>query len=115
MVGATTTTPLVVPAPALSYSPRHGARATSCRRPPPGLRPHARRRPRTGVNGDDQLPGRVIAAAFLMAALCVLVPIAVVLAVFAGIALARRGRPHAGGAVVAVAALATAIGVSMRL
>ena len=62
-----------------------------------------------------QLKTGVVVSAFAMALLCALVPFAIFLAGFAGFALARRGRPHMGGAVIALAALCTAVGISLRL
>ena len=51
---------------------------------------------------DGPLPVRpqVVAAAYLLAALCLLVPLAVVGSTFAGIVLYRRGlRPHAAAVI----------------
>lgn len=58
-----------------------------------------------------QDPSRLVVVAYLLAAVCVLVPLALVGALFAGFALARRNRPRDGAGVIAVALLATALGV----
>ena len=50
-------------------------------------------------------------AAYLLAGVCLLVPLALVGALFAGFALIRRGRPADGAGVIAVGVLATALGV----
>ena len=57
-------------------------------------------------------PPGVVVAAYLLAALCVLVPLAVVGAVFAGIVLARRNRPGDGARVLVLAVACTALGVA---
>jgi hypothetical protein len=49
--------------------------------------------------------------AYALAATCLLVPLALVGAVFAGVALMRRNRPADGAGVLVVAALATALGL----
>lgn len=49
--------------------------------------------------------------AYLLAAVCLLVPLALIGALFAGVALMRRGRPADGAGVIVVAVLATALGV----
>ena len=56
-------------------------------------------------------PPRVVAAAYLLAAVCLLVPLAFLGAAFAGVALARRNRPRDGAAILALAAACTALGV----
>lgn len=58
-------------------------------------------------------PPRVVAAAYLLAAVCLLIPLAAVGALFAGLALARRNRPRDGAAVLALAVLCTALGVTL--
>jgi hypothetical protein len=45
---------------------------------------------------------------------CVLVPLALLGALFAGIALSRRNRPVEGLGVIAVGVAATAIGIALR-
>ena len=49
--------------------------------------------------------------AYLLAAVCVLVPLAVVGALFAGVALMRRNRPLEGAGVVALGLACAALGV----
>ena len=53
----------------------------------------------------------MVVAAYLLAIVCLLVPLALVGALFAGVALMRRNRPVDGLGVIAVAVLATALGV----
>jgi hypothetical protein len=47
----------------------------------------------------------------MLAIVCLLVPLAIVGAVFAGVALMRRNRPADGAGVLVVAAIATALGL----
>jgi hypothetical protein len=49
--------------------------------------------------------------AYLLAAVCLLVPLALLGALFAGVTLIRRNRPADGTGVIAVAVLATALGI----
>jgi hypothetical protein len=67
------------------------------------------------IDGDEAPPPRdpvrVVVAAYLLAAVCALVPLAVVGALFAGVALMRRNRPGEGAGIVALAVAATALGV----
>ena len=49
--------------------------------------------------------------AYLLAIVCLLVPLALVGALFAGVALIRRNRPADGAGVLVVAAVATALGL----
>jgi hypothetical protein len=56
-------------------------------------------------------PTRVVVVAYLLAAVCLLVPLALIGALFAGVALARRNRAADGAGVIAVALLATVLGV----
>jgi hypothetical protein len=70
------------------------------------------------VTGDEppepqHLPQRVVIAAYVLAALCLLVPLAVVGAAFAGVVLVRRGRPVDGIAVIALGVLGAVLGVAM--
>ena len=51
----------------------------------------------------------MVVAAYLLAIVCLLVPLALVGALFAGAALVRRGRPADGAGVIVVAVLATAL------
>ena len=52
-----------------------------------------------------------MAVAYLLAVVCLLVPLALIGALFAGVALIRRNRPADGWGVIVVAAAATVIGV----
>jgi hypothetical protein len=54
-----------------------------------------------------------VVVAYLLAAVCLLVPLALLGALFAGVALMRRGRPAEGAGVVVVALIATALGVAL--
>ena len=47
----------------------------------------------------------------MLAVVCLLIPLALVGAVFAGVALMRRNRPADGAGVLVVAVLATALGL----
>ena len=58
------------------------------------------------------LPQRVVFVAYLLAALCLVVPLAFVGAAFAGVVLVRRGRVVDGVAVIALGALGTALAVT---
>jgi hypothetical protein len=58
-------------------------------------------------------PTRVVVAAYLLAAVCLLVPLAVVGAAFAAVVLARRNRPGAGAGVMALALVCTALAVTV--
>jgi len=49
--------------------------------------------------------------AYLLAAVCLLVPLALIGAVFAGIVLARRNRPLEGAGVIALGIACTVIGL----
>ena len=49
--------------------------------------------------------------AYLLAIVCLLVPLALIGALFAGVALMRRNRPADGWGVIAVAVVATVLGV----
>jgi hypothetical protein len=69
--------------------------------------------PRDSEASPAALPPRLIAVAYLLALLCLLVPLAAVGSVFAGIVLLRRGRTQAGAGVLALTAACTAIGIVM--
>ena len=56
----------------------------------------------------------MVAAAYLLAVVCVLVPLAIAGALFAGIALMRRNRRAEGIGVIAVGVVATAIAIALR-
>lgn len=60
-----------------------------------------------------QDPANVVVAAYLLAGVCVIVPFAVIGALFAGVALARRNRPGAGAGVIALALTCTAVAVTV--
>jgi hypothetical protein len=64
---------------------------------------------------DGPLPVRpqAIAAAYLLAALCLLIPLAVVGSTFAGIVLWRRGLPQHAAAVAGLGVACTALGVTV--
>jgi hypothetical protein len=53
----------------------------------------------------------VVVVAYLLAIVCLLVPLALVGALFAGVALIRRNRPADGAGVIVVALLATTLGI----
>ena len=59
------------------------------------------------------LPGRVVAAAYVLALLTLLVPFAVLGALFAGVVLIRRDRPGAGAGVIAVGIACVALGLTV--
>lgn len=58
-------------------------------------------------------PANIVVAAYLLAAICVIVPFAVLGALFAGVALARRNRPGAGAGVVVLGLLCTVLAVTV--
>jgi hypothetical protein len=51
----------------------------------------------------------VVVAAYVLAAVCLLVPLALVGALFAGIVLMRRNRPREGAGVIALGVACTAL------
>jgi len=53
----------------------------------------------------------VVVVAYLLAIVCLVVPLALIGALFAGVALTRRNRAADGAGVITVAVLATALGV----
>ena len=53
----------------------------------------------------------MVVVAYLLALVCALVPLALVGALFAGVALMRRGRPNDGLGVIAVGVACTVLGV----
>ncbi len=69
--------------------------------------------PRDPEASPAALPPRLIAAAYLLALLCLLIPLAAVGSIFAGVVLLRRGRTRAGAGVLALTAVCTAGGVAM--
>ena len=60
----------------------------------------------------DRDPTRVVVVAYLLALVSMLVPLALVGAAFAGVALARRNRRTDGIGVIVVAVASTAFGVA---
>lgn len=58
-------------------------------------------------------PTRLVVVAYLLAAVCLLVPLAVIGAVFAGVVLARRNRPCAGAGVLVLALLCTGLSLTV--
>lgn len=63
---------------------------------------------------DDEpypLPRRVVACAYLLAALCLILPLSAVGAGFAAIVLMRRGNVADGAGVIVVTVLATVLGL----
>lgn len=69
----------------------------------------------TGDPQPEQLPGRLIGAAYLMALVCVVAPLVILGAGFAGAVVFNRGQRGAGAGVIAVAVLSTALGIALRL
>lgn len=61
----------------------------------------------------EQDPTRIVVIAYLLAAVCLLAPLAVIGAVFAGVVLARRNRPAHGAGVIALALSCTALAVTV--
>ena len=57
-----------------------------------------------------ELPGRVIAAAYLLALVCVLVPFGIIGVAFVGAVLARREQPGHAAAVVALGVVCAVLG-----
>ena len=62
---------------------------------------------------DTDLPPRIVAVAYLLAAVCLVVPLAVVGAIFAGVVLVNRGRRGHGIGVIVLALACTAAGVAL--
>ena len=71
-------------------------------------------RPYEPLDRFERDPAPVIAAAFGLALLGLLVPLAIVGALFAGVVLVRRGRPGLGAAVVAVGIASVVVGLLLR-
>lgn len=59
----------------------------------------------------EDLPPRIVAVAYLLAAVCAVVPLAVLGALFAGVVLVKRGLRGHGAGVIALAFACTALGV----
>ena len=53
----------------------------------------------------------MVVVAYILAAVCLLVPLALVGALFAGIVLMRRNRPREGAGVIALGVACTALGL----
>jgi hypothetical protein len=64
-----------------------------------------------GPQSPPPLPPRIVAVAYLLAAICVVVPPAVVGALFAGVVLVRRGLRRHGASVVVLALACGSIGI----
>ncbi|MEJ7797721.1 MAG: hypothetical protein WKF42_04410 [Solirubrobacteraceae bacterium] len=60
-----------------------------------------------------ELPPRVVAVAYLLALVCLVAPLAVLGAAFAGVVLFGRGRRGAGAGVIALAVVCVALGVTV--
>jgi hypothetical protein len=60
---------------------------------------------------QEPLPPRIVAVAYLLAAICAVVPLAVVGAIFAGVVVANRGLRGHGTAVIVLAIACAALGV----
>jgi hypothetical protein len=58
-----------------------------------------------------RLPGRVVAAAYLLAGLGFLIPLAAIGSVWAGVVLLRQGRPGDGAAVLVLTVVAVGAGI----
>ena len=56
----------------------------------------------------------MVVVAYVLAAVCLLVPLALIGALFAGIALMRRNRRAEGIGVIALGIAATAVGIALR-
>jgi hypothetical protein len=66
-----------------------------------------------GEPAPTELPPRLVVVAYAIALVCLVAPLAVLGAGFAGAALFTRGRHAAGAGVVAVAVLCAALGLTM--
>ncbi|HEX4344558.1 MAG TPA: hypothetical protein VHZ31_03255 [Solirubrobacteraceae bacterium] len=67
----------------------------------------------TGAPSTQELPPRLVAIGYLIAAVCALVPLAVLGAAFAGTVLFTHGRRGAGAGVIALAVICTALGATV--
>jgi len=61
----------------------------------------------------EPLPPRIVAVAYLLAAVCLVVPLAVVGAIFAGVVVANRGHRGHGASVIVLAIAAAAVGIAL--
>lgn len=59
----------------------------------------------------EPLPPRIVAVAYLLAGICLLAPLAVIGAIFAGAVVAGRGLRNHGIAVIVLAIACTAVGI----
>lgn len=60
---------------------------------------------------QEPLPPRIVAVAYLLAAICLFVPLAVVGAIFAGVVVSNRGLRGHGIAVIALSIASAALGL----
>jgi hypothetical protein len=86
--------------------------------PPPGAGPSPGGGPPPGGRGPHDLqlaplPGRVVAAAYVLALVTLLIPLAFFGAVFAGVVLMRRDRRGAGAGVIAVGIACFVLGMTV--
>ena len=65
------------------------------------------------VDEPPRDPTHLVVVAYLLAAVCLLVPLALIGALFAGVVLIRRNRPYAGAGVIATAVLCTGLAVTV--
>ncbi|MGI8730391.1 MAG: hypothetical protein ACR2LK_10450 [Solirubrobacteraceae bacterium] len=68
----------------------------------------------TDEREPEQLPPRLVGAAYLMALVCAVAPLVVLGAGFAGAVVFNRGRRREGAGVIVVAVLCTALGIVLR-
>lgn len=62
---------------------------------------------------EEPLAPRLVAVAYLLAAVCVVVPLAVIGAIFAGVVVLNRGPRAHGIAVIALSIACAAIGIAL--
>lgn len=67
-----------------------------------------------GDERPDELPPRIVAVAYVLGAVCLVMPLAVLGAIFAGVVLVNRGRRGHGAGVIALALLCTGLGIALR-
>jgi len=60
---------------------------------------------------QEPISPRIVAVAYLLASICVVVPLAVVGAIFAGVVVSNRGLRRHGAAVIVLAIVCAALGV----
>jgi hypothetical protein len=61
----------------------------------------------------EPLPPRIVGVAYLLAAICLFVPLAVVGAIFAGVVVSNRGMRAHGIAVIVLSIACAALGVAL--